>query len=513
MARALTVGVLELVARHGASEWAPWPGLPPFGHRVASLVPQAIAAWARQMGHRVTYAIWHGQAEPTDLLPGDLDLAVIATGTEGSALAYALARLYRQRRARTVVVGSHASRFPRDCARFFDVTVTRCDRDLLAAILGQEARPGTILASDRPPADLPSVEERLPELKASVLAGGWRRFAPVVPLAAGTGWADPDGARTPRPPGALAADLAFVSRHLPGALLAFQDPDLGPHLDESLDLLEAIPPERRGRFLMRCSMGMLTRERQRRLAQTRCLHVTTGIGSSGGHGLAPGLGGGVAGEGARMADAFVALRRHVPGLQAEIVLGLAGDRGEEPFTSARDLLRSLPFIWPDITIATPLRDGAAQDGRLLEAMPLALSCSPYLAMVPRHYEPLEFYERLVPLMEAAIAPRLTLRRLALRDPAAIRLARLSRTVTARQDLGQMRAVRDLLRADPAMRAFHAGRATDLPAHYAALIARRLGHYRDLLKPADLRPLHGAPVMLAPRQTGRGTPEMLVQAAE
>ncbi|MBR0673731.1 hypothetical protein [Neoroseomonas soli] len=526
MARALNVGVLELLPCAAASEWAHLPGVAPFKRRFASVMPQAVAVWARQMGHRVTYATWYGQADPTELLPGEPDIVFISTRSQSSALAYALARLYRQRRVRTVIGGPHAASFPRDCARFFDVTVTRCDRALLADILGQDPRPGTVLASERPPADLPSIEERLPELEASILDQGRPRLATVIPLQAGTGspWGgahrtERDCASLPRPAESLAADLAFVARRFPRTLLGFQDDDLGIHLDQTLDLLEAVPRAHRSRYLMRCPMGMLTPARQRRLAETGCLHVAPGIGAWTEHGGDVPFGAAAGPDRAGLpADAFMALRRHVPGLQADVVLGLDADRGSEPFALMRDFMRRLPFVWPNIDIATPhggtpLHEAAEREGRLLEAMPLALYGSPYLAMVPREYEPAEFYERLVPLMEDSVSLPLTLRRLALRDPLALRLARLARTAAVRRGIAEMRAVRDLLRSDPAMRAFHAGGGGDLPRFYGARLARRLGHYRDLLTPADLRPLHGAPLPLAPRQAARGMTSALAQAAE
>jgi hypothetical protein len=204
-----------------------------------------------------------GRADPIDLLPDDLDFVFIATGSQGSALAYALARLYRQRRVRTVIAGPHAAAFPRDCARFFDVTVPRCDRALLAEILSLDPRPGTILTSTRPPADAPCIEERLPELEASVLARGRRGIATVIPLRATSHWPSDGDTSGCRPAATLAADLTFVAKAFPGAVLGFQDEDFGLHLDETLDRLEAVPPARRSRYLVQCSLDALTTERRR----------------------------------------------------------------------------------------------------------------------------------------------------------------------------------------------------------------------------------------------------------
>ena len=93
----------------------------------ASIMPQAIAVWCRRHGHRTAYATYWGHGDPRRLLPNDLDVVFIATYTQASGLAYALARLYRRDGVRTIVGGPHARSFPTDCLRFFDVVVQECD--------------------------------------------------------------------------------------------------------------------------------------------------------------------------------------------------------------------------------------------------------------------------------------------------------------------------------------------------------------------------------------------------
>jgi tetratricopeptide (TPR) repeat protein len=136
--RRLRVGILELLRADAR------PDGPARAHRhliarqYASITPQAVSVWCRQLGHATFYATYYGQADPAALLPADLDVVFIATYTSASPLAYALARLYRRRRTLTVVGGPHAKAFPDDCARFFDVVVGDCDR---AVIAGGAARP------------------------------------------------------------------------------------------------------------------------------------------------------------------------------------------------------------------------------------------------------------------------------------------------------------------------------------------------------------------------------------
>ena len=54
-----------------------------------------------------------------------------AFGWVASALAYALAKLYRREGTLTVIGGPHARSFPADRLRFFDWVVLECDKTLI----------------------------------------------------------------------------------------------------------------------------------------------------------------------------------------------------------------------------------------------------------------------------------------------------------------------------------------------------------------------------------------------
>ena len=94
----------------------------------------------------------------------------------------------RRAGALTVLGGPHAKAFPRDALRFFDLVVGQCDRGLVAEILAKTFPPGTAVASGGLPDDLPTVEERMPEIHASAFLRGSRPFfATMVPLLASLG--------------------------------------------------------------------------------------------------------------------------------------------------------------------------------------------------------------------------------------------------------------------------------------------------------------------------------------
>ena len=106
------------------------------------------------------------QRDPKTLLPNDLDVVFISTYTQASALAYALAKLYRKEKTLTVIGGPHAKQFPEDCLRFFDIVVGDCDETLINEILRDKPR-NLFLTSGRTLTEIPGVEERMPEIRAS----------------------------------------------------------------------------------------------------------------------------------------------------------------------------------------------------------------------------------------------------------------------------------------------------------------------------------------------------------
>ena len=127
----MRIGILELLTESVSQTWSEHRYNLWYKKILASITPQAVAAWCRQLGHHVSYATYYGQRDPKRLLPADLDMVFIATYTQASALAYALSKLYRREKTVTVIGGPHAKSFPVDCLRFFDFVVRDCDKTLL----------------------------------------------------------------------------------------------------------------------------------------------------------------------------------------------------------------------------------------------------------------------------------------------------------------------------------------------------------------------------------------------
>ena len=467
----------------------------------ASITPQAVAVWCRQLGHQTFYATYYGEGDPRRSLPGDLNVVFIASYTQVSALAYALAKLYRREGVRTVIGGPHAMAFPRDCLRFFDLVVRECDKSLVVDIVRGLFDPGTIVSSAKPFAQVPTVAERLPEIRASAFAWGrWPFTATTIPLLASTGcpyacdfcndWQRPYRLLSLDQ---LAADLLYVSERFPGVMIGFHDPNFAVKFDEVLDVIETVPPAARNPYVMETSLAVLRGNRMRRLRDTNCVSVAPGVESWSEYSNKAGVGRVTGAEKlSRLVEHFTQLHEQVPYLQANFLFGLDEDAGEEPVALTKEFITRTPFVWPVINIphpfgGTPLFERHLDEGRLLTAMPFSFYYSPYLVTTPKNYSPIAYYEKLVELFAHFTSCAMLLRRLAATSSQFVRLVHVVRTRVKRRRLRAFRSILGMLSSDPQFRAFHEGRSSVLPEFYHHQYERMLGPFAALMSRADRTP--------------------------
>ncbi|HJQ83535.1 MAG TPA: radical SAM protein, partial [Candidatus Binatia bacterium] len=442
------------------------------------------------------------------------DVVFVGAYTSAAPLAYALAKRWRRAGTTTVIGGPHAKGFPDDCLRFFDVAVGDCDRALIAEILRDRPR-GERLTTGRPLTDVPTIEERLPEIRT---ASFWRgRPHPYVvvgvlssvgcPYRCGfcTDW-DTDYALLPLD--RLAADLRFVATTMPMVKVAFHDPNFGVRFDPVMATIERLTAEAPVTYMIEASLSVLRGARLARLRDTGCWYVATGVESWAEYSNKTAASTHGREKLERVLAHFAAISTHVPVLQANFIFGVDGDRGAEPAELTREFIRRAPAVWPNLTVptpfgGTPLYDAHRSGGRILETMPFAFYNTPYLVTTPAHYAPADYYDAIVAVLEELTTPAVLRARLAPRRGMLAVIDGL-RLLGIRRALGEYRAIAALLRSDVRFRAFHERRATALPAFYAERFARLLGPYAELLA-ADERVPRLPPPAYAPAAATTPTP--------
>ncbi len=497
----MRVGVLELLSPSRATSWKQAVEHYATTKQYASIMPQAIAVWCRQAGHQMFYATYYGQGDPKEQLPDDLDVVFVAAITKYSALAYALAKLYRRDKTLTVIGGAHAKSFPHDCLRFFDLVVTQCDKQVIADILSGAYEPGSVVSSGRALTDLPSVEERMPEIKASSFSRGKRPYAAtIVPLLSSVGcpytcdfcidWNNPYVFLSQDH---LEADLRYVSQELPGVKIAFHDPNFAVQFDRTLDVLERLPPKARNPYVMESSLSLLHGPRLQRLQDTNCYYVAPGIESWSSYSNKAGVGRKTGSDKVqRVAEHLEEIYSHVSGIQVNFIFGLDTDQGDEPVELTKEFMSKTPFAWPVVNIpipfgGTPLYDHSLEEERILRSMPFSFYCFPYLVTTLKHYDPVTYYQKLTEMLQHYSTRAMLWRRLRITPTWTLRLYYFVRTLRVKEAIGGFRQILKMLTTDPNFRAFHEGRSAVLPEFYHQEYERLLGPYASLISRAERTP--------------------------
>src|SRR5262245_64219878 len=75
---------------------------------LASIMPQVVAVWCEELGHRVRYICYTGFEDLGEELREGSDVLFVSAFSRSAQTAYAIGNLYRQRGAVTVLGGPHA---------------------------------------------------------------------------------------------------------------------------------------------------------------------------------------------------------------------------------------------------------------------------------------------------------------------------------------------------------------------------------------------------------------------
>jgi hypothetical protein len=497
----LRIGILELMSAGAAGGWVHTGYNYLVTKQYASIMPQAVSAWCRNLGHQVFYATYFGQRDPRTLLPKDLDVVFISTYTQASALAYAVAKLYRKDKTLTVIGGPHAKQFPEDCLRFFDIVVGDCDKTLIAEILKDRPR-GQILNSGRALDDIPGVEERMPEIRASTFLNGRPFRFTSIPLITSTGcpnscdfcidWNNP---YTLLPLDRLEADMRYVFQHFPGVMIGLHDPNFAVKFEQVFNVLEKIPDRSRNRYVMECSLSVLHGSRLERLKKMGKFYIIPGVESWMAYSNKVGAGSQTSPRAKLdiVVEQFNRVRPYVTGIQANFMFGLDVDAGEEPVQLTKEFASRAPFVMPNFNIPvpfgnTPLYEKYRQENRLLTSMPFTFYYMPYLVFRLKNYSAAVFYQKLIELYSYVSSGSMLLKRLKSAPSAFPAGYNLTKTLGNRQMIARLRRILDLLNTDPQFRAFHEHETDVLPEFYHRQYESFLGPYSGLMSREDRKPL-------------------------
>ena len=488
--RKLRVGILDLVT-NGPTR-ALYPRL--MNANMASIMPQVLAVWCERLGHDVRLVVYTGFEDLAAELPQSMDVLFVGAFSETAQLAYAISAMYRRRGVVTVLGGPHARCYPEDARQYFDYVLGFTDEALVGDVLAECAphRPlGVHLSALRQPAGLPGVRERWPHIAATL------RKAPaikIVPMIASLGCPytcafciDSTVEHQPFGPEAMADDLRFLLTQVKRPRVAWHDPNFAVRFDETMDWIEAAVPPGRIEFVAESSLSLLAEARLPRLAKNGFKAMLPGVeswfslGNKARTGKAEGMD-----KVKQVAEHVNLVMRYVPYLQANFVLGLDTDEGDEPFELTKRFVDLAPGAFPGYSLlsafgrAAPLNLELQRAGRVLPFPHHFLNNNLAMNVRPKHYAWGPFYDRVIDLVKYTFSKRAVAKRFAANRgaiPSVMNVVRaLSSEGTGRRHY--YTTVRGLLDTDAHVRGYFEQEHTELPAFYRERVKRDLGPLWD-----------------------------------
>ncbi len=412
--RKLTIGIVDIVSK-GPTR-ALYARL--MNANLASIMPQAIGVWCRQLGHEVTLVCYTGFEELLDELPPSLDLLFIGAFTEAAHTAYSLSGLFRARGTITVLGGPHARCYPEDALRYFDYVLGFTDPETLRDVLldcAQHRPVGVHISAKRQPLALPGVRERWEFIEPTLRK---TPFLKMVPMLGSLGCPytcsfciDAEVPYQPMDFGVLREDLKFLLSRFRRPLVAWHDPNFGVRFDEYLDMIEAAAPPGSIHFAAESSLSLLSEPHLKRLKHNGFQAVLPGVESwfdLGGKSKTGALHG--IGKVRQVSDHVNLILRYIPYVQTNFVLGLDSDEGDEPFELTKRFIDLTPGAFPGYSLLTAFGRAAALNldyQRAHRVLPFPfhfLNNNQAMNVRPRNYSWRGFYERVIGLT-AIYVPR------------------------------------------------------------------------------------------------------------
>ena len=461
----------------------------------ASIMPQAIAVWCEQAGHQVTLVCYTGREDLTKELPDDIDVIFIASYTQTALLAYALSNIYRQKGVVTVLGGSHARCYPHDAATYFDYVLGFTDRALVAQVLEEcePHQPGLCLSAKRQPAQLPGVRERWKFIEPTIAKASAIKIIPMIG-SLGCPYTcsfciDATVDYQPLDTHQIRDDLRFLLAKLERPMVGWHDPNFGVRFDEIMSTIEEAVPEGRIDFLAESSLALLSEPHLQRLKRNGFKAILPGIESWYSMGGKSKTGGNKGLEKVhQVSDHVNTILRYVPYVQANFVLGLDEDEGEEPFELTKRFVELSPGAFPAYSLlsafgqAAPLNLELQRARRVLPTPFHFLDNNQATNVRPKHYTWPELYDNVIGLRRHSFSWAAIARRMRGNRVPTARWLNFVRAVSS-EGFGRIRHdthVRQLLDRDRSVRRFFEGETDVVPAFYMDKVRRDLGPWWDAL---------------------------------
>lgn len=495
--RRLKVGVLDLITNTPHEAWFYSRVMAPsFG----AIMPQCVAVWAEELGHEVHFDSFTGSEDLEACLPDDLDVLFVSCFSRASFLAYGISERYRRRGTVTVLGGPHARSFGAHACQYFDYVALLTDKPLIQSLLADPGpqRSGVIIDAKAQPNELPGVRQRSRFIEHSVRKGTpLFRAVPVIgslgcPYTCSFCVDAPIPYKT-MPFEGLVDDLRFTEERFGrNTMVGWHDPNFGVRFKDYMRAIEESGT--RLLHIAESSLSLLREENLKRFQSNNFVAMLPGVESwydfnaKGGARKAYGRE-----KVARVAEHLNLIQSYIPYVQANFVLGLDSDAGDEPWELTKEFVDLAPGVLPGFSMVTdfqnsPLSTQLRKEERTTHVPYPLLDNNFAMNVKLKNYDPVDFYDHAIDLMEHVWSWKAIAKRFRANARPTTKILNVGRGVTEGRGRTQHhREVRQRLAEDSAFRRFASGERVLPPAFYFEAIRAQLGRYADWVPEELLTP--------------------------
>lgn len=277
-------------------------------------------------------------------------------------------------------------------------------------------------------------------------------------------------------------DLRFLLRTVARPCVGWHDPNFGIRFDETMAAIEEVVPPGAIDFAAESSLSILSEPHLARLRKNGFKGLLPGIESWYGMGGKSKTGASVGRAKVEQVSEHVnTILRYVPYVQANFVLGLDSDEGDEPFELTKLFVDRTPGVFPAYSLfsafgqAAPLNLELQRAARVLPIPFHFLDNNQAMNVRPKNYSWTGLYDRVIDLRRHSFSTRAVTRRLAANRGLLTRSLNFVRAASEGRGRARHDAqIRDLLGTDVSMRRFFESDTHALPSFYSERVRRDLG---------------------------------------
>ncbi|MEK7256187.1 MAG: radical SAM protein, partial [Bacteroidota bacterium] len=332
----------------------------------ASIMPQVIATWCEQAGHKVTLVTYTGFENLEKEVPEKADLVFISSFTQAALTAYALSNRFRQNGAVTVLGGPHARCYPQDALKYFDYVFGFTNKELIYEVLNEctPHRPyGVLLKAGKQPVQIPGVRERWKFVAQTLRKAPLLKITPMIgSMGCPYTCAFCIDSTVPYQPldfDVMKDDLRFLVKTFKRPQASWHDPNFGIRFDETLGAIEEAVPSGSIEFIAESSLSLLSEDHVKRLKNAGFKAILPGIeswfelGGKSKTGKRQGIE-----KVNQVSEQVNMIMKYIPYMQCNFVMGLDSEEGAEPFELTKRFVDKAPAAFPGYSLLTAFGQAA-----------------------------------------------------------------------------------------------------------------------------------------------------------